>query len=71
MTNNNYGDLTLSELRESPTNPRKRYNVSSLKELAESLRPQGGLRRWWSAVPPTTTISLLDRVDFPPRRSPI
>lgn len=38
-----YRDLPLSQLQESPHNPRKRYSESSLKELAESIKAQGVL----------------------------
>ncbi len=38
-----YRDLPISQLFESPTNPRKRYNEESLKELADSIRSHGVL----------------------------
>ncbi len=38
-----YRDLPISQLVESPTNPRKRYDEGSLKELAHSIRSQGVL----------------------------
>lgn len=36
-----YRDLPLSQLQESPTNPRRRYNESALQELAASIQTQG------------------------------
>jgi len=38
-----YRDLPISQLVESPTNPRKRFDEASLKELADSIRSQGVL----------------------------
>lgn len=38
-----YRDLPLSQLRESPSNPRRRYNQTALEELAASIRSQGVL----------------------------
>jgi ParB family chromosome partitioning protein len=38
-----YRDLPLSQLQESPFNPRKRFEQSSLEELAQSIRAQGVL----------------------------
>ena len=38
-----YRDLPISQLVESPTNPRKRFDETSLKELADSIRSQGVL----------------------------
>ena len=32
-----YCNLSLQELRESPTNPRQRFEENALKELAESI----------------------------------
>lgn len=36
-----YRDLPLSQLQESPTNPRRRYNEAALAELAVSIQSQG------------------------------
>lgn len=36
-----YRSLPLSQLQESPTNPRRRYNETALRELADSFRAQG------------------------------
>ncbi len=33
--------LSLTQLAESPTNPRRRYSETALAELAESLKTQG------------------------------
>jgi ParB family transcriptional regulator, chromosome partitioning protein len=38
-----YRDLPLTQLQESPFNPRKRFEQSSLEELAQSIRAQGVL----------------------------
>ena len=38
-----YRDLPISQLVESPTNPRKRYQQASLEELAQSFRSRGVL----------------------------
>ncbi len=38
-----YRDLPLAQLVESPTNPRKRYDQTSLEELAQSFRSRGVL----------------------------
>ena len=38
-----YCNLSLQELRESPTNPRQRFEENALKELAESIKTQGVL----------------------------
>lgn len=38
-----YRDLPLSQLQESPFNPRKRFHQASLEELAQSIRSQGVL----------------------------
>ena len=38
-----YRDLPLSQLQESPFNPRKRFQQNSLEELAQSIRAQGVL----------------------------
>ncbi|HWB84384.1 MAG TPA: ParB/RepB/Spo0J family partition protein [Bryobacteraceae bacterium] len=43
VSTSEYRDLPLSELQESPTNPRRRYNETALKELADSFRSQGVL----------------------------
>jgi ParB family transcriptional regulator, chromosome partitioning protein len=40
---NEYRDLPLSLLSESETNPRRYFDESSLKELAETIRSQGVL----------------------------
>jgi ParB family transcriptional regulator, chromosome partitioning protein len=42
-TNTEYRDLPLSTLTESKTNPRRFFEDSALKELAESIRSQGVL----------------------------
>ena len=41
ILSSDYRDLPLTQLVESPTNPRKRYDDASLQELAESIRSQG------------------------------
>ena len=38
-----YRDLPIEQLVESPTNPRKRYQQTSLEELAQSFRSRGVL----------------------------
>ena len=38
-----YCDLPLSQLEESPSNPRRRYHVKRLEELAQSFQVQGVL----------------------------
>jgi len=38
-----YCELPLSQLQESPFNPRKRYNPKRLEELAQSFQPPGGI----------------------------
>ncbi|MDX2181152.1 MAG: ParB/RepB/Spo0J family partition protein [Bryobacteraceae bacterium] len=38
-----YRDLPLTQLRESPTNPRRRYDEAALKDLAASIEAQGVL----------------------------
>jgi ParB/RepB/Spo0J family partition protein len=38
-----YRDLPITQLIESPTNPRKRYDQASLDELAQSFRSRGVL----------------------------
>jgi ParB/RepB/Spo0J family partition protein len=38
-----YRDLPLAQLQESPFNPRKRFQQTSLEELAQSIRAQGVL----------------------------
>lgn len=43
IQNSVYRDLPLSQLQESPFNPRKRFEQSSLEELAQSIRAQGVL----------------------------
>jgi ParB family transcriptional regulator, chromosome partitioning protein len=40
-TDSPYRDLPLSQLQESPTNPRSRYNEAALQELAGSIQSQG------------------------------
>jgi len=40
-TDSSYRDLPLSQLQESPTNPRSRYNEAALQELAGSIQAQG------------------------------
>jgi len=41
VTTSVYRDLPLSQLRESPTNPRRRYDEAALKDLAASIQAQG------------------------------
>ena len=43
QTINEYRDLPIALLTESKTNPRRTFEESSLKELAESIRTQGVL----------------------------
>jgi ParB family chromosome partitioning protein len=43
-TNNEYRNLPVVQLQESPTNPRRRFDEHSLAELAESFRAQGILQ---------------------------
>jgi len=43
IQNSIYRDLPLSQLQESPFNPRKRFQQTSLEELAQSIRAQGVL----------------------------
>lgn len=40
---NEYRDIPVAQLQESPTNPRKRFNEESLNELAASFKSQGVL----------------------------
>ncbi len=40
---NEYCNLSLQELRESPTNPRQHFEENALRELAESIKTQGVL----------------------------
>ena len=42
--NNEYRNLPLTQLQESPTNPRRRFDERSLNELAESFKAQGILQ---------------------------
>lgn len=42
--NGEYRSVAIEQLEESPTNPRKRFNEASLKELAESFKSQGVLQ---------------------------
>lgn len=42
--NGEYRNMAIEQLEESPTNPRKRFNEASLKELAESFKAQGVLQ---------------------------
>lgn len=42
--NGEYRNVAIEQLEESPTNPRKRFNEASLKELAESFKSQGVLQ---------------------------
>jgi ParB family chromosome partitioning protein len=42
--NHEYRNLQLAQLQESPTNPRKRFNEETLKELAASFQSQGVLQ---------------------------
>ena len=47
QNNGEYRNLSIAHLAESPSNPRKRFNEESLKELAESFKspppPQQGI----------------------------
>jgi ParB family chromosome partitioning protein len=40
---NEYRNIAVAQLQESPTNPRKRFNETSLHELAASFKAQGVL----------------------------
>lgn len=42
--NGEYRNVAIEQLEESPTNPRKRFNQTSLMELAESFKSQGVLQ---------------------------
>ena len=42
-----YRDLPLASLVESPSNPRKRFDETSLNELAASFKSQGVLAPCW------------------------
>ncbi len=44
QNNSEYHNVAIELLEESPTNPRKRFNEQSLKELAESFKTQGILQ---------------------------
>ncbi|HKW18907.1 MAG TPA: ParB/RepB/Spo0J family partition protein [Terriglobales bacterium] len=44
QNNSEYRNVAIELLEESPTNPRKRFNEASLKELAESFKTQGILQ---------------------------
>jgi ParB family chromosome partitioning protein len=44
VTNNEYRNLPIEQLQESPTNPRRRFNEHSLNELASSFKSQGVLQ---------------------------
>ena len=44
QNNGEYRNLSIAILEESPSNPRKRFNEESLKELAESFKSQGILQ---------------------------
>src|SRR5579884_3656986 len=44
QNNSEYRNVAIELLEESPTNPRKRFNEESLKELAESFKTQGILQ---------------------------
>src|SRR5690348_1707583 len=44
QSNSEYRNLALELLEESPSNPRRRFNPESLKELAESFKTQGILQ---------------------------
>ena len=41
--NTEYCNFSLQEVRESPTNPRQRFEESALKELTASIKAQGAL----------------------------
>ncbi len=40
QNNGEYRNVSIALLEESPSNPRKRFNEESLKELAESFKSQ-------------------------------
>ena len=40
QNNGEYRNVSIAILEESPSNPRKRFNEESLKELAESFKSQ-------------------------------
>ncbi len=42
--NNEYRNLPVAQLQESPTNPRRRFDVRALEELASSFTAQGVLQ---------------------------
>lgn len=44
VVNSEYRNLPLSQLQESPTNPRRRFDERALEELAASVRSQGVLQ---------------------------
>jgi ParB family chromosome partitioning protein len=44
VTSNEYRNLPLTQLQESPTNPRRRFDEHSLNELASSFKSQGVLQ---------------------------
>jgi len=44
QNNGEYRNVSIALLEESPSNPRKRFNEESLKELAESFKSQGILQ---------------------------
>jgi len=44
QNNHEYRNLPIAQLQESPTNPRKRFNEETLKELAASFKTQGILQ---------------------------
>jgi ParB family chromosome partitioning protein len=44
QNNGEYRNIAIALLEESPSNPRKRFNEASLKELAESFKSQGILQ---------------------------
>ena len=44
QNNSEYRNIAIELLEESPSNPRRRFNPESLKELAESFKAQGILQ---------------------------
>ena len=58
-----YRNVPISQLIESPTNPRKRYDQAGLEELAESIRAHGILE---PLVVRTVGETVRDRRGFSP-----
>jgi len=44
VNTNDYRDLAVEQLRESPTNPRRRFNQETLQQLAASFNTHGVLQ---------------------------